>query len=237
MKSIRTARVALLASAFALGSALAAAVNPQLDEAMSIDGLKRLDTKQVDLAYVLPGASLAAYKRIMLDPVDVSFHKDWNPERTGSRLKLSAQERENIRTGVAKVVEEEFTRTLTAKNAYQITKDAAPDVLRVKVKILNLYANAPDTGAPGMSRTFVVSAGQMTLLLELYDSETGAVLARVVDRQEGRNAGRMQISNSVMNAGEAAQIANGWARILKKALDKAREPVKSEPVKSEPAKK
>jgi hypothetical protein len=103
-------------------------------------------------------------------------------------------------------------------------------VLRVKVKIMNLYANAPDTAVAGV-RTFTVSAGEMTLLLELYDSETGAILARVVDRQEARSTGRMQISNSVTNAGDAAQIANGWARLLKKGLDKARE------AKSEPAKK
>jgi hypothetical protein len=236
MNTFRIARIAMLASAFALTGALAA-VNPELDAAMSVDGLVPLKTKDVDLAYARPGASLAAYKKIMLDPVEVAFHKDWNPERTGSRLKLSAQERENIRTGVAKVVEEEFARTLSAKGAYPIVKEAGPDVLRARVKILNLYANAPDTAVAG-ARTFVVSAGEMTLLLELYDSETGAILARVVDRQEGRNAGRMQVSNTVMNAGEAAQIANGWARLLKKGLDKAREaPAASAPAKGEAAKK
>jgi hypothetical protein len=224
MNTIQIVRIALLASAFAFASA-SAAVNPELDAAMSVDGLVPLKTKDVDLAYTRPGASLAAYKKVMLDPVEVAFHKDWNPERSGSRLKLSPQERENIRTGVAKVVEEEFVRTLSAKNAYPIVKEAGPDVLRAKVKILNLYANAPDTNAPGV-RTFTVSAGEMTLLLELYDSETGAILARVVDRQEARNAGRMQISNSVTNSGDAAQIANGWARLLKKGLDKAREAAK-----------
>jgi hypothetical protein len=230
MKTIQIVRIALLASAFALTGALAA-VDPQLDAAMSMDGLVPFKTKDLDLAYTRPGATLSAYKKVMLDPVEVAFHKDWNPERTGSRLKLSATERENIRTGVAKVVEEEFARTLSAKNAYPIVKEAGPDVLRVRVKIMNLYANAPDTAAAGRSRTFVVSAGEMTLLMELYDSETGAILARIVDRQEARSTGQMQLSNSVTNAGEAAQIANGWARLLKKGLDKAREAPKGEPAK------
>jgi hypothetical protein len=77
-------------------------------------------------------------------------------------------------------------------------------VLRVKIKILNLYVNAPDTMAAGRSRTFTVSAGEMTMFMELYDSETGAVLARVVDRREGRNTGQMQLSSSVVNTGESA---------------------------------
>ena len=100
--------------------------------------------------------------------------------------------------------------------------EAAPDVLGIKAKILNLYVNAPDTQTAGRSRTYTVSAGQMTLFMELIDSETGAVLARVVARVEARNSGRMELSTSMINRGEAGDIAAGWARILRNALDKAK---------------
>ena len=218
MNMFRNIRIALLASIFALTPAFAQ--KNQLDEAMGLDGLEKIKVKDIDLVYARPGATLATYKKVMLDPVDVSFHKDWNPERTGSRLKLSPEERENIRSGVAKIVHEEFTKTLSAKNAYPIVTAAGPDVLRAKVKIVNLYVNAPDTGV-GRSRTYTVSAGEMTMFLELYDSETGAVLARVVDRREARNTGQMNLSSSVFNTAEAAALANEWARILKKSFDTA----------------
>jgi hypothetical protein len=220
MTRTRTALLALLASALVATTALAQQKG-QLDEAMSVDGLEKINVKDIDLAYARPGATLSAYKSVMLDPVDVSFHKDWNPERTGSRLKLSAAERDNIRNGVGKVVYDEFAKTLSAKDAYKVVKTAGPETLRAKVKILNLYVNAPDTKAAGRSRTFTVSAGEMTMLLELSDSETGAILARVVDRREGRNTGQWQLSGSVANVGEAQMIASTWARILKNALDKA----------------
>ncbi|MFZ6749215.1 DUF3313 family protein [Undibacterium sp. Ren11W] len=199
-----------------------AASNKALDEVMSHDGLQQTKLKGVDLAYAKPGASLAAYTQIKLDPVEVSFSSNWDPTRTGSRFKLDAEERENIRSGVAKVVYERFAKTLQAKDGYKIVNDAAADVLRVKASIINLYVNAPDTMTAGRSRTYTVSAGEMTLVLELYDSETGAVLARIVDRQEARNSsGRLSISNSVINSGEAESIADGWASILRKSLDKA----------------
>jgi hypothetical protein len=220
MTGIRTTLLALLASMVVVTAPLAQKKS-ELDEAMSVDGLEKIKVKDIDLAYARPGATLAAYKSVMLEPVDVSFHKDWDPTRTGSRLKLSKDERENIRTGVAKIVYDEFAKTLQAKGAYTLAKDAAPDVLRVKIKILNLYVNAPDTMSAGRSRTFTVSAGEMTMFMELYDSETGAVLARVVDRREGRNSGQMQLSSSVVNTGEAGMIASTWARILKNGLDKA----------------
>jgi hypothetical protein len=63
----------------------------------------------------------------------------------------------------------------------------------------------------------------MTLIAELFDSESGEILARVVDRREGRNSGRMELSSSVVNAAEAASIASGWARILRNSIDRARE--------------
>lgn len=219
MRRIHATLLALLASALVATAPFAQ--QKELEEAMSVDGLEKIKVKDIDLAYARPGATLSAYTSVMLDPVDVSFHKDWNPERTGSRLKLSSAERENIRTGVGKVVHDEFAKTLSAKDAYKVVKAAGPEVLRAKVKILNLYVNAPDTKAAGRSRTFTVSAGEMTMLLELSDSETGAILARVVDRREGRNTGQWQLSGSVANTGEAQAIAATWARILKNALDKA----------------
>jgi hypothetical protein len=199
----------------------ATAAPASLDEAMSVDGLQKIKVKDIDVAYARPGASLSGYKSVKLDPVEVAFRKDWNPDRTGSRLKLSADDREKIRSGLAKVVHDEFVRELQAKGSYPVVGEAGPDVLRLKVGLVNVYVNAPDTGSPGRSRTYVVSAGEMTLVAELFDSETGQVVARFVDRREARNSGRMEYTNSSLNSGEAQAIASTWARILRRALDRA----------------
>jgi hypothetical protein len=47
------------------------------------------------------------------------------------------------------------------------------------------------------------------------------VLARIIDRREAQNTGMMMLSNSVVNASEARDIAAAWGRILKDRLDKA----------------
>jgi hypothetical protein len=218
IKSVRI--VTLLASTLLLSTAYAAS-KADLDKAMSYDGLQRISVKGIDLAYARPGATLAGYNAVMLEPIDVAFSKDWNPTRTGSMIKLSAEERENIRTGVAKIVFEELVKELQNKSSYQVVNEAGPGVLRVKAKIINLYVNAPDTKTAGRSRTYTVSAGEMTIFAELYDSETGEVLARVVDRREARSTGRLMLTNSVVNADEVRSIASDWARILRGGLDKA----------------
>jgi hypothetical protein len=192
-----------------------------LDEAMSQGGLRKVSVKGIELAYAKPGASLASYKRVRIDPVEVSFHKSWDPTRTGSNIKVSAAERQKILDGMAKLVQEEFARELQADNGYAVTEESGDDVLRVKINIANLYVSAPSGSSSARSRTYVVSAGEMTLVAELSDSKSGDVVARLVDRREARSAGRVSLSDSVYNQGEARSIAAGWARILRKALDKA----------------
>ena len=221
MNRIRTNRIViLLASTLLLTSAFAAS-KADLEEAMSHDGLQRIKVKGVDLAYARPGASLAAYSKVMIDPIEVAFRKDWDPTKAGSRMKLDSGERENIKSGVAKIVYDEFVKELQTKSTYQVVQVAGPDVLRVKASVINLYVNAPDTMSAGRSRTYTVSAGEMTLVAELFDSETGEVLARAIDRREARDTGMMTLTNSVVNASEARAIASSWARILRSRLDAA----------------
>ena len=222
MTTITTLKAAcLFALTLAVTSSLAA-TKKDVDEAMSRDGLQKINVKGLELAYARPGASLAAYKRVKLDPVEVQFDKSWNPTRTGSRIKLGAEEREKIRATVAKLVEEEFAKAVQAGGTYQISSESAPDVLRVKASVLNVYINAPaDTGA-GRSKTYVSSAGQMTLLAELSDSASGQMLARVADRREGNSLARMERADRIENEGAARQVAAAWAQILRNALDKAR---------------
>jgi len=221
MKNIRHLGAwVLLASALATSGTLAAG-KTKMDEAMSHDGLQKVTVQGLALAYARPGASLARYDRVLIEPVQVAFNRNWDPTRTGSRIKLSQEERENIRNGVARIVQEEFVRELQTLSSYKVVNEAGADVLRVKVNIVDLYVNAPDTESTARSRTYTVSPGQMTLIAELFDSESGEILARVVDRREGRNDDTLRLSSSLVNRGEAQDIAASWARSLRIALDKA----------------
>jgi hypothetical protein len=83
MNTIRFVLTALLASTLAVAPAFAQ-TKADFEEAMSYDGLKRIEVKGLDLAFARPGATLAAYKKVIVEPVEVAFHKDWDPTRTGA---------------------------------------------------------------------------------------------------------------------------------------------------------
>ncbi|WP_310390205.1 DUF3313 family protein [Roseateles sp.] len=227
MRQFQFAGAVLLSLVIGGGSLQASAASKAetkaaVNELMSHDGLEKLKSKDADLVYARPGASLAGYTQVMLGPVDVAFAKSWDPKRPGSNFRISEEEREEIRSNVSNLVRDEFVKTLQAKDGYKVVEAAGPDVLKLKASIINLYVNAPDVATAGRTRTYVTSAGEMTLVLEAFDSETGQVLARVVDRQESNiRGGQLSWSNRVMNQSEGELIASGWARKLRKALDKA----------------
>src|SRR5258706_7575344 len=169
-RSMKTRRfipiAALLAAALSFGPVHAQG-KKDLEDAMGAEGLTAIKSKDLDMVYARPGATLAGYKKVMLDPVEVSFSKNWDPTRTGSNIKLGEAERENIRTGVAKITQDQFAKLLQANNGYPIVTAAGPDVLRAKGRGLNPYVNAPDAGAVGGTRTSTMSAGEGTLFLQL----------------------------------------------------------------------
>jgi hypothetical protein len=220
MRPIATLKSACLLALVVLVTGPLAATRADVDAALRRGGLQKISVEGLELAYVRPGATLAAYKRVKLDPVEVEFRKSRDPARAGSAIKLSSEEREAIRASVARVVHEEFAKELQKSSTYRVASDAGPDVLRVKARIVDLYVNAPDVGV-GRSRTLVSSAGEMMLVAELSDSASGQVLARVADHREASKGGRMHLVNRTVNEEEARKIAAGWARILREALDRA----------------
>jgi len=217
-----TIRSCLLVAATLAAGAVHAASQAEFDKAMSYDGLQRISVKGVSLAYKRPDATLAGYKRVLIEPVEVRFAKDWKPTQAGSRLPLSAAAREDIRAGLARLVRDQFEKELTAQGRYPIVSEPGPDVLKLRINIANLYVNAPAAAAGASpSYEFSMSAGEMTLFLELFDSESGQILARVVDRQDGRSPNMVKMADGVSNVAAAEGIAGHWARILRNAFDRA----------------
>ena len=189
------------------------------------DGLQRTKSSEVRVAYVRPGATLDQYRRIKLLDCFVAFHKDWqrqyNAEARGAGSKVTAADMERIRQNVADEFRLIFTDVLENEGGYEIVDTNDEDVLLLRPAILDLYINGPDLQKPGINYTVVASAGRMTLYLELYDSASNEIIARVVDPRSARGAGGRQLANRVNNKAEADRILRRWARLLRDHLDDA----------------
>jgi Protein of unknown function (DUF3313) len=184
------------------------------------DGLVRQPGTRLGAVFVRPDAEIVGYRSVKIDPVEVSFARNWDPNRGGrSQLgRLNADDMAAIQAGVADLFRETFRAELE-RGGYQLVETAGPDTLRVSAAIVDLYINAPDTMTAGRSRTYTANAGRMTLVAELRDSMTGELLARAVDSRSARSTGTWNITNRVTNTADARRAMGIWATALRQALD------------------
>ena len=187
------------------------------------DGLKLVKLKGMDAAYARPGADFSIYTKIMIDPIQVAFAKNWDAKSNYNNQKIAPSKLEEIKTKLGKLAEETFAEEFSRKGGPQIVTTPGPDVLRFSSAIVDLWPRAVDTQEAGRNYTFTTSAGSAVLYAELRDSETNQLIGRVVDGREARNSGTFRWTNSVENTAEARTMVADWARILRKRYDALRE--------------
>ena len=188
------------------------------------DGLKLVKQTKSGAVYTKPGASLEAYDKIMLVDAYVAFAKNWerdyNRDQVGLERRVTDKDMDEIKTKVASEFKRVFTKQLE-KGGYEIVTQAAQDVMILRPAIINLTVTAPDVNSAGMSRTFVNSAGSMTLYFELFDSVTSDKFAQVFDSEEAGQYGFAREANRVTNKAALDQTLAHWAGLLVKRLDEA----------------
>jgi hypothetical protein len=190
--------------------------------AWSDGGLVKMNTKGLDVVYAKPGATLAEYHQVLLRPVSVSFAKNWEQSVTsGSRIRITTEDSQRIKDKLSALLREEIEKQLH-DGGYKMATAAGDDVLDVTMAIVNLYVTAPDVNQQNLRNSYGVSAGEMSLVVELRDSATGDIIARAFDRNLASESYRPMRISSVDNAAEARAAAKGWAEALRKALDRSK---------------
>lgn len=204
------ARFALLGFAFAGGLGAKAADAPPT----TWDGLVRVPSKKIKFVYLAPNTDFKQYTKVMLDPTEVAFDKDWirnyNENQADPMGQIDAGDINRGVTQGVKAASDIFDKAFT-DGGYQVVTTPGPDVLRVRTAILNIQVASPDLMS-SMSRTITNSsaAGAATLVVEARDSQTNALLGRAVDSRLAGEGGSI-LRNSVTNRSDFRQLVKKWA--------------------------
>ena len=200
--------MAALATAMLVAAPAVAAKPPD-----TWDGLSKVNSKRLDIAYLQPGADFRGYTKVMLDPTEVAFHKSWRRSQVSTDRGLSGtisdrDVQQAITKGVA-ASNEIFAEAWT-KAGYAVVTEPGPDVLRVKTGIVNIWVSAPETHSASRSHTFAPEAGQATFFVEARDSLTGALLGRAVDQRFAGDSSH-NWRTSVSNRADFRELVESWA--------------------------
>jgi len=185
--------------------------------------LVKVKSRHLDEVHLLPGTDFKAYKKVMIDPAQVSFAKNWmrdmNDQRgsMGGGKRITPEDVKQITDEARKGFGDIFTAAFKQAGIEVVTANG-PDVLRLTPAVINIYVNAPNVGSTA-TRTYVMSAGQAVFALAVRDSVTGTLLGMALDRRETRSsmAGPV-MTNGVVNRAEFDVLFKQWANIAVKGF-------------------
>lgn len=186
------------------------------------DGLHQVEWEPFRVTYVKPGADLERYDAVLVQEVTVSYKTppprgDFEQDRIDPNYALPAQALESLKRYFHQV----FVEELGKSKSFTVTDTPGPRVLRISGHIVNLEIQVPPFQDQNVDETdFASSSGQMTLILDARDSQSGEPLVRVGQaRAIQMTDGGWYQSDPVTNSAAVRQIFQTWASDLRQELD------------------
>jgi len=218
-------KTAVMSVAIVFLAAGCAGSNPTIDTSneaeATYDGLYPVDGGTADAAWARPGADISKYSKIMLQGVGIEYRPGgesgrlYHARRNADHYDMTDKQK----TRLEEILRESFLKELGKSEHFTIADEAGPDVLLIRGGLLDVVSYVPPESV-GRVEVILSSVGEATLVLEIRDSVSGAIIARAVDRRvAGDSAGGFTRSNRVMNTAEVRVMIRSWARLLRERLD------------------
>jgi hypothetical protein len=198
--------------------------NPTIDTSSgaerSFDGLLPVKGARVDDAWAREDLDVSSYNKIMLQGAGIHYR----PVKKSSSYRASGGSNggfpisEDKKKEVQEVLREAFLKELQKSTRFAFVTKPGPDVLTIRGGLLDVVSYVPPERI-GRTDIYLSAVGEATLLLEMIDSESGAVLIRSVDRRAAESMGMAVESNSVSNRSEVRRLAQSWGRLLRDRLE------------------
>lgn len=208
----------MLAAALLVGSVPLLAQSQATED--NWDGLVRVKSDKIELVYLAPGADFRPYTQVILDPSEMAMQKNWlrDQRRDASSLGSQPTERDVIRAldQGRKQFDGYFAEAFT-KAGFTIATAPGPDVVRIRSGVVDIDVVAPDTAVSARSRTYSEEAGSATLIVEVRDSVTNALLGRAIERRVAGDNGPW-VRNAATNRADFDQLFRRWAETSAKGL-------------------
>jgi len=186
------------------------------------DGLHLVQWEPFRVTYVKPGADLQRYTKVVVQEVTVSYKTPPRPGRFAqSDLDSNYALPDSAIRSLKQYFHAAFVKALGESKTFTVVDTPGPDVLLLSGHIVNLEIDVPPSRDQEPGETvYASSSGQMTLILEARDSQSGEPLVRVgqVRAIEMADGGFYQ-SDPVSNSSAVREIFENWARDLQRELD------------------
>jgi len=190
-------------------------VQPKPAGEVNIEGLQAVSARNFEAAFVRPGVRFADYRKLMVDELELAFR---TPDREQNQFPLGEDQKTRFRAAMATAFGEELGKL----EAVEVVTDPGPDVLALHVRVQDIAARAPGrrVGGAGRAGFAMETVGEMTLVMELRDSQSNEILLRVFDRRIVEGAAMLS-GDSVVSTWEGVErLVGRWASRAREGLER-----------------
>lgn len=195
-------------------------VDTSAESEMTYDGLYPVKGGTADAAWARPGADISQYSKIRLQGVGVEYRpggdsgKTYNARRRADHYEITDTQKEELE----ELLLETFREELGKSEYFSLVTEPGPDVLLIRGGLYDVVSFVPPEPM-GRTDIYLSSVGEATLVLEIRDSASEAIIARAVDRRAAEQSFGLQESNRVLNRADVRRLAKTWGRLLRERLD------------------
>ena len=218
--AIKLGFIALLGSAIA-GCSMTKKHEQEAQIKADKAGLTVVENSTFDGTFVAPNAKFLQYKKLFVEQLDLTDVKIRKQAGVNSVNDTPWELNDSDRRYYQDLYTEALMNNLILDGRYATAMQAAPDVMTVRAKVLEIapLASKDDLrGRPTNMKVFSEGMGTMTLEISIYDSMSGKVLAIITDR---RDLGRVWEENNRVTNNVQVRIAfNAWLKKLRTELDR-----------------
>ena len=170
------------------------------------EGLTEVRVQSLDHAQLRTNVVFSVYTGVILGKVELAFR---TPDRSAQQFPLSDEQKDSLNAALTSAFLSEFV------NMQNLELVSAPgrDVLRLSIRLQDITAAiSTDSGSNrGRAAMALQAVGEVTLVLELFDSQTGEILARAVDTKVVEGAAIAQDGAVISKWDGIERLCAQWA--------------------------
>jgi hypothetical protein len=179
----------------------------------NFDGLEEVKSKYFSAAFVRPGINFSDYRELLISESELAFR---TPDRTKQEFPLTAEQKNRFR----QLLDAEFAKEFASSNTLQMTSSSGPNALKLDVRVQDIVAMVPPRSVSGVGDIALQALAEATLIIELSDSESEEILARIFDRRAIQGTAIAQRRGPPVTQWDQVEaVCNRWAATVRARLD------------------
>jgi len=181
---------------------------------VNVEGLQEVSARNFEVAFMRPGVNFSNYNKLMVNELELAFR---TPDRSQNQFPLGEDQKTRFRAEMAVAFGEE----LGELQNLELVTEPGPDVLDLNVRVQDIVASSPGrrVGTMGRASFALETVGELTLVIELRDSESEEVLVRVFDRRAVEGAAMLSGDNVISTWEGVERLVARWASRVREGLD------------------